>query len=209
MAGFFGAAVLLALAPGPDNWFVLSQSALRGAKGGLIITAGLCTGLVAHTAAVAFGVAALLQTHALAFTALKWAGAAYLMYLAWGAFKEAAAGAAAAGGDDGRGGEKPAPLSLARYYGRGVLMNISNPKVTLFFLAFLPQFTSPERGAVGLQIMLLGALFMGATALVFGAIALAAARVGGLLFRSARARRRLNICAGAVFLALALAALLA
>ncbi|HEY5931038.1 MAG TPA: LysE family translocator, partial [Burkholderiales bacterium] len=87
---FFTASALLALAPGPDNIFVLTLSALHGRKAGLLVTLGLCTGLVGHTLAVALGIAALFQASAIAFAALKIAGACYLLYLAWGAFRASA-----------------------------------------------------------------------------------------------------------------------
>ena len=83
---FFTASVLLALAPGPDNLYVMSQSMLKGRSAGLMITLGLCTGLIGHTTAVALGVAVLFQTSSVAFTVLKFAGAAYLLYLAWKSF---------------------------------------------------------------------------------------------------------------------------
>lgn len=84
---FLAASVLLGLSPGPDNVFVLTQSALRGVRAGLFVTLGLCTGLIVHTMLVAFGVAALFQASDLAFNALKIAGAGYLLYLAWQAFR--------------------------------------------------------------------------------------------------------------------------
>ena len=124
---FFSASVLLGLAPGPDNLFVLTQSALRGRGAGLLVTLGLCTGLIAHTAAVSLGVAAVFQTSALAFTLLKLVGAGYLLWLAWQAFR-----AAAAALPTGR-----AALAGWALYRRGIVMNVTNPKVSIFFLAFL------------------------------------------------------------------------
>jgi threonine/homoserine/homoserine lactone efflux protein len=156
---FFAASLLLALSPGPDNLFVLAQAAQRGAWAGLAVTLGLCTGLLGHTAAVAFGVAAVFQTSALAFALLKYLGAAYLLYLAWQAFR---AGAVAAGE------ARAAGLGLARLYRRGIIMNLTNPKVSLFFLAFLPQFTAPAHGPLLPQVLVLGLLFIVATILVFG-----------------------------------------
>jgi threonine/homoserine/homoserine lactone efflux protein len=193
LAAFFAASLLLALAPGPDNIFVLTQSALQGWRAGVRVTLGLCTGLVVHTAAVALGVATVVQTSALAFTALKSFGALYLLYLAWMALRAPADalpedGAPAAGG----------PL-----YRRGIVMNVTNPKVSIFFLAFLPQFANPARGPLSLQIMILGAVFMLATVLVFGTLAFLAGSLGGRLRRSPRVQRVLNGLACAVFAALA------
>ena len=191
---FFLASVLLALAPGPDNIFVLTQSALSGPRAGLVVTFGLCTGLVVHTTAVALGVAVIFQTSALAFTLLKVAGAGYLLYLAWGAFRAGASRLPA--------GDVPRQ-SPGRLYRRGIVMNVTNPKVSIFFLAFLPQFADPARGPLVLQILLLGAAFAAATVLVFGGVALFAGALGQWLARSEGAQRVMNRVAGTVFAALA------
>ena len=191
---FFGLSVLLGLSPGPDNVFVLMQSATHGRKAGLLVTLGLCTGLLGHTAAVALGLAAVLAASATAFMALKLAGAAYLLYLAWGAFR-APVGPIAEG--------TVPDLKPWRMYGRGVIMNLSNPKVGIFFLAFLPQFVPPNAGPVALQVAWLGGVFMLATLLVFGGFAWFAGLVGGLFKRSTRAQRGINWLAGTVFVALA------
>lgn len=196
---FFGVSLLLGLTPGPDNLFVLVQSAQRGWRAGMAVVLGLCVGLVVHTAAVALGLAAVFAASAMAFTALKWCGAAYLAYLAWQALRapaalacEAAPTAAVASGPSGR-----------RMVARGAVMNLTNPKVLVFFLAFLPQFADPARGPVALQLMVLGAVFILATLLVFGAIACFTGAFGALLQRSARAQTVLNRVAGLVFLGLA------
>jgi threonine/homoserine/homoserine lactone efflux protein len=151
--------------------------------------------LIAHTAAVAVGVAAIFQTSELAFNALKLVGAGYLLYLAWGAFR--------AGSTELQGDRQPA-ISLKGLYGRGVIMNITNPKVGIFFLAFLPQFADPTAGHIGLQMMVLGGVFIFATLLVFGAIAWGAGFIGGWLRRSARAQIVMNRLAGTIFVALAI-----
>lgn len=195
MTSFFALSVLLGMAPGPDNIFVLTQSALRGRSAGIVVTLGLCTGLIVHTAAVALGVAAIFQASAAAFTALKLVGAGYLLYLAWQAFRASAAGIRI--GSAGT-------LGRAQLYRRGILMNVTNPKVSIFFLAFLPQFADPARGSVALQIALLGGVFIGATLLVFGAIALLAGAIGRRLTQSAKAERVMNRIAGTVFGLLAL-----
>lgn len=192
---FFSAAVLLGLAPGPDNIFVLTQSALRGRGPGLVIMLGLCSGLLVHTAAVAFGVAIIFQTSVVAFTVLKVIGAGYLVYLAWQAFR--AAPETIRGETNGAG-------SYWSDYRRGVIMNITNPKVSIFFLAFLPQFADPGRGAVVYQLLLLGGLFIVATILVFGSIALLAGTLGQWLNRSQRVQLMLNRLAGTVFVMLAI-----
>ena len=200
LIAFFGVSVLLALTPGPDNIFVLLQSAQRGWRAGMCVVLGLCLGLVGHTAAVALGLAAVFAASSMAFTVLKVVGAAYLAWLAWGALRAPASvheappgGAAAAGGNGG----------ALRMVGRGVVMNLTNPKVLVFFLAFLPQFADPAQGGMARQIMLLGLVFMLATLLVFGAIACFSGAFGALLQRSARAQRLLNRVAGVVFLGMA------
>jgi threonine/homoserine/homoserine lactone efflux protein len=192
---FFAASVLLALAPGPDNIFVLTQSALHGKLAGLLVTLGLCTGLIVHTTAVAFGVAVIFQASALAFTALKLCGAGYLLYLAWGAWRATATKINAGSG---------VGLSRGKLYRRGIIMNVTNPKVSIFFLAFLPQFADPARGSLTLQMVLLGGIFILATILIFGAIALLAGTLGSWLTRSNKAQIVMNRVAAVVFVGLAL-----
>jgi len=195
LLAFFSVSILLALTPGPDNLFVLTQSALAGKYAGLAVTFGLCTGLIVHTTAVALGVAAIVQSSALAFSALKLLGAAYLLYLAWLSFRASADKTAAA---------KSQPLPYPRLYRRGIIMNVTNPKVSIFFLAFLPQFADPARGSLLVQILLLGAVFAIATILVFGSIALFAGSLGSWIGQSGKAQLILNRIAGTVFAALAL-----
>ena len=195
VATFVIASALLSIAPGPDNIFVLTQSALHGKNAGVLVTLGLCTGLVLHTAAVAFGVAAILQTSLVAFTLLKVAGGIYLLFLAWQAFRASA-----------RRLETPGSnlSSKSALYRRGIIMNTTNPKVSIFFLAFLPQFAAPEHGPLMPQIFLLGALFICVALVVFNAIAVLAGELGGWLNNSPRAQLYLQRIAGAVFTALAL-----
>jgi threonine/homoserine/homoserine lactone efflux protein len=195
MITFLTASILLALAPGPDNIFVLTQSALRGRLAGIVVMCGLCTGLLVHTSAVALGVAVIFQTSVVAFSILKFIGAGYLLYLAWQAFRASAERIRIQ--DNGK-------VNHWKLYCRGIIMNITNPKVSIFFLAFLPQFANPSRGPVSLQILLLGGLFIIATILVFGAIALLSGALGQWLNRSTRTRNALNKITGTVFLGLAL-----
>jgi len=192
---FFMAAILLALAPGPDNIFVLTQSSLYGKRSGLVVMLGLCTGLVVHSFAVALGVAVIFEQSALAFSALKMAGAGYLLYLAWLAFRASATKIQEKGSGE---------IRLLKLYGRGIIMNITNPKVSIFFLAFLPQFAEPSRGPVWLQILMLGGLFILSTILVFGGIALLAGTIGQWVNRSGRAQKIMNRVTGIIFVALAL-----
>jgi threonine/homoserine/homoserine lactone efflux protein len=199
---FFVASVMLALVPGPDNVFVLLHSAAHGWRSGLLVVLGLCTGLLFHTAAVALGLAALMASSSFAFTALTLLGAVYLLWLAWQSWNAPVHSSDATSSLD-----NPMPdsiLSTRQTYSRGVLMNITNPKVAIFFLAFLPPFVVANQGAVGLQILLLGGVFMVATMFTFGAIAFFAGRFGQAFQSSAIAQRSLNRLASLVFCALAL-----
>lgn len=192
---FFGTALLLAFTPGPDSLFVLMQSASEGRKAGIFVVLGLCTGMLVHTAAVTLGLAALFAASAAAFTVLKFVGAGYLAYLAWQAFR-APAGI--------RTGEGRTTGSAWQLYLRGIVMNLTNPKVVLFFLAFLPQFVQPEAGSIAVQLAWFGLLAIVSTLLAFSAIAYLAGYFGEKLRRSAPAQRLLNRAAGFVFAGLAL-----
>jgi len=192
---FFSTSILLALAPGPDNLFVLVQAAQRGKLAGLAVTLGLCTGLLVHTTAVALGLAAVVKASALAFNLLKYIGAVYLLYLAAEVFW---------GGSDNGGGPPVVDLPLARLYRRGIIMNVTNPKVSIFFLAFLPQFADPHYGPLVPQIILLGGLFIVATIIIFGGISLLAGAWGERFRRSDRAKRVLKWLTGGVFVGLAI-----
>lgn len=194
LAVFFAAACLLALTPGPDNIFVLSQSLAYGARAGLLVTLGLCSGLLLHTALVALGLSAVIAASPVALLVIKSIGALYLLYLAWQSWFPT-------GGPTRTGALQ---LSGARLYRRGIVMNITNPKVGLFFIAFLPQFVRPGDIAVGIQIMLLGGLFILSTLLVFGAIALLSGSYQARLSGSAAGKKWLGRLVSLVFLALAI-----
>ena len=201
---FFGVAVLLGLSPGPDNLFVLLQSAQRGWRMGLAVVVGLCMGIIVHTTAVALGLAAVFAASEMAFTVLKWCGAAYLVYLAWGAWR-APVSVKEEGGDAQAAAAVQATSSgdFLRMVMRGVVMNLTNPKVLIFFLAFLPQFANPALGPVAPQIFAFGAVFIVATFLVFGAIAIFSGVFGRLLLKSARGQFWLNKITAVVFVGLA------
>ncbi|WP_413788663.1 LysE family translocator [Comamonas halotolerans] len=201
---FFGIVVLLALSPGPDNLFVLTQSVQRGSAVGMAVVRGLCLGIGVHTLAVAAGLAAVLAASPVAFDIMKWCGAAYLVYLAWGAWR---APVDVVAPQEARPKEQYARLGLRenmQLMGRGMLMNLTNPKVLIFFLALLPQFADPARGSVSQQIVVLGLVCMLGTFLVFGAVAFFSGVFGSVLQRSAKAQRWLNRLAATVFVGLAL-----
>jgi threonine/homoserine/homoserine lactone efflux protein len=195
-ATFFGLSLLLGFTPGPDNLFVVVQAAVHGRRAGLVVVLGLCTGLLVHTGVVALGIAAMFAASAGAFTALKVLGAAYLAWLAWQAWW--APGEAHAAASQAR------ALTAWALFARGVVMNLTNPKVVLFFLALLPQFVDPHRGAIAWQLATLGLVFIGATLLAFGVITWLADLLGPLLRSSASARRTMNRAAALVFAGLAL-----
>lgn len=195
LIAFIIASLVLINSPGPDLIFVMTQSAIHGAKTGILVTLGLISGLVFHTALVAFGVAALILASDIAFTVLKVLGATYLLYLAWQAlhahsekFKT----------------EKNIPKTALQLYRRGIIMNIANPKVTVFFLAFLPQFVSAGNGSVITQVFILGAIFMALGLSSFSAIALASGKLGNWLNQSTKAQLYLHRIAALVFIRLAI-----
>lgn len=150
---FFGASLLLAIAPGPDNLFVLMQSAVFGVRAGMIVVLGLATGLLLQTLAAALGIAAVVAAVPALFWAIKCLGAAYLLWLAWQAWTHA---------KDAARGHDAVKLSGLALWRRGVVMNITNPKVQIFFLAFFPQFV--PAGVTGwplvLQMVIQGVTFI-------------------------------------------------
>lgn len=194
---FFGASLLLALAPGPDNIFVLTQSALYGARAGIITSLGLFTGVFFHICLVSLGVAIIFQTSSLAFYGLKISGAAYLCWLAWQAFRSGAANL-----DERNVSAFPGYRALFR---RGIFMNATNPKVALFFLAFLPQFCTGATAPMPIQILCLGLCFIFAAFLVFIPIAILGGGIAARFNANPKAQIFLNRLAGCVFLVLAFA----
>lgn len=152
LAAYLIAAAVLVFIPGPGTAWIVAQSAAGGTARGIQAAFGLETATLIHALAAGLGLSALLATSALAFEVLKYAGAAYLIWLGIKAWRTAPA--AAADAQD----PPPAPVSARQVYLRSVMTGVLNPKVALFFLAFLPQFVHPERGMVWLQFLVLGAL---------------------------------------------------
>ena len=197
------AAAVLAVAPGPDNLFVLLQSAMYGAKAGIFVTLGLCVGVFIQTLLAAFGVAAVVAASPTLLMIIQFAGAAYLLYLAWGAWK------APVGGDDKADASKYPRLTNFQLWRRGILMNITNPKVLIFFLAFFPQFI--VKGAteteVMIQMLIMGMTFLVCTLVVFSAIAWCAGTLADRL-RSPKVQTILNKVSAVIFTILAISTLL-
>jgi len=194
---FVTASLLLIVAPGPDIVFLVSQGVARGPRAGFVTALGLASGNLVHTVAAALGISVMFRTSAVAFDALKFAGAAYLLYLAWKTVRS------------GGGPVDFGPAAGARkesLFWRAVLMNVLNPKVALFFLAFLPQFASPAAGPVWLQMILYGILFTILVVIVFGAFGVFAGKASLWLGRatSGRAGSALKWLVSGTFVALAL-----
>jgi threonine/homoserine/homoserine lactone efflux protein len=192
---FLTASIVLSAAPGPDNIFVLTQSAVHGMKSGVCVLLGLCTGLIFHTCAVAFGLAAIFQTYEIAFSTIKYIGACYLLFLAYKAFTA---------DNQNISTKEEKELKYLKLYKRGIIMNITNPKVSIFFLAFLPQFTSPNNGSMLVQFFLLGLLFIISGFIVFICIVILADKIGQILKKSERIQKMLNRFSSIVFIGLAL-----
>ncbi len=179
---FLGASVALTVAPGPDNLFVLTQGISRGRKAAVVTAWGMCSGITVHTLAAALGISAVFYSSALAFQIVKYAGAAYLLYLAFRGLREHRATLETKIRD---------PQPGIAYYSRGFIMNVLNPKVALFFLAFLPQFTIPDAGNVALQMIVLGVVFMLQAVIIFTAIALFSGSLGNYLVQKPQVARYL------------------
>lgn len=194
-AAFLAAAVLLTLAPGPDNLMVLSLGMARGRRSGMAFGLGCAIGCLNHTLLAALGVSALIAASPLAFTALKVAGGLYLVWLGVQAIRNARGAAVPAGVAGDR-------ESVGRLFRRGLVANAINPKVILFFLAFLPQFADAARGHVPWQIAQLGLVFTVQGALLFGAIGWFAGSVGERLARNPALGAWLDRVAGGIFVAL-------
>ncbi|HEX2499991.1 MAG TPA: LysE family translocator [Methylomirabilota bacterium] len=197
---FVVAAVVLLLTPGPAVLYIVTRSVEQGRLAGLVSALGVHAGTLVHVAAAALGVSALLVSSAVAFDVVKYLGALYLIYL--GIRK-------LLGWDQGAEGRAPGPRSLRRLFGQGVVVNVLNPKTALFFLAFLPQFVDVSKGAVGVQILTLGLIFVALGVVSDGLYALAAGTAGDWLKRDGRLLRAERYVSGGVFVGLGLTAALA
>lgn len=145
---FVGAALLIVLTPGPNMIYVISRSICQGRKAGVISLLGVMAGFLVHMFAAALGLTALFMAVPLAYELLKWAGAAYLLYMAWQAVRPGARSPFEA--------RQLLVDSPRRLFFMGFLTNLLNPKIAVFYLAIFPQFVSPEHGSVFLQSMVLG-----------------------------------------------------
>jgi threonine/homoserine/homoserine lactone efflux protein len=197
----FAVASLAFLAiPGPSVFYIVTRSLAQGRRAGVASMLGVQAGGLVHVVAAAFGVSALIASSAHAFTIVKYAGAAYLVYL--GVRRLLSAGREPEP-------EPRAPAPVSRLFGHGVVVNVLNPKTALFFLAFLPQFVDPAAGPVAPQMLVLGTLLVCLGVCSDGTYALLAARAGRRLRGTAAARRTLDRVSGGMFIALGLVAALA
>ena len=196
LLSFLAAAVLITATPGPDNLMVLGMGMSRGRWQGIAFGLGCALGCLSHTLLAVVGVSALIAASPIAFTALKWVGGAYLIWLGIQALRSCGAAQVAAAG-------APAQ-SLRSLFFKGVFANAINPKIVLFFLSFLPQFVVPAQGQVGLQLGLLGLVFTAQAALLFALLGYFAGSIGAWLNRRPRAGLWLDRVAGAVFVGLGL-----
>lgn len=195
LLAFILASILLTLAPGPDILYVAAQSISSGKRAGIITALGLCTGLIFHTTAAAFGISELFRHSPLAFSLVKYAGAAYIFWLAWQAFREKS-------GVPGL--VSPPEKSNHSLYRQGILMNLLNPKVALFFLAFLPQFVTPGDVNISLQMLILGVVFIIQAIIVFSLVSVLSGYIGNFLSRSESASRYISIAKGIIFILIGL-----
>jgi threonine/homoserine/homoserine lactone efflux protein len=194
-AAFLAAAVLITLAPGPDNLMVLSIGMARGRKPGVAFGLGCALGCLNHTLLAALGVGALIAASPLAFTTLKVIGGLYLVWLGVQAIRNARPVGAL------QTGATPAE-SAGKLFAKGLIANAINPKVVLFFLAFLPQFVDTARGHAGWQMAQLGLIFTLETVLIFAAIGWFAGRVGERLAKNPALGAWLDRTAGGIFVLL-------
>lgn len=191
---FLAASVALTLAPGPDNIFVMTQGIARGRKPAIVTALGMCSGVSVHTVAAVLGISALFYSSALAFNMVKYAGVAYLLYLAYKTLKERSSVRLTTTD------ERPAAL----LFRRGFIMNVLNPKVAMFFLAFLPQFVHPSAGSVPLQMLLLGLVFMIQATVNFSLIGYFSGSIGNYILSRPRVAKYFDWLTAGVFASLGL-----
>lgn len=172
LLAFIGATILLAFSPGPDNIYVLTQSLVNGSRSGIATTAGLITGCIFHTTLIAFGVSALIVASPQLFFYIKIVGALYLLFLAYKVYMSDSTIHLSA---------THSQKSLGSLYKQGIIMNLLNPKVMIFFLAFFPAFLWEPDGNTVQQFYILGGIFMFVSFLVFGSIAVLAGYISKFL----------------------------
>jgi threonine/homoserine/homoserine lactone efflux protein len=194
---FVVSGLLLNVTPGPDSLYIMARSASQGWRAGVVACWGVGAGVFVHVAAAALGLSALLATSAMAFTVVKAAGAAYLVWIGLGMLRRPRGGGTPAGADMAM-----RRVALRQIFRQGFLTNVLNPKVALFFLAFVPQFIAPDAASKPLAFILLGAIFDFNGMLWCHALALFTAFASRRLELGAAFARWLNRALGAAFVAL-------
>ncbi|MFP8943920.1 LysE family translocator [Streptomyces fenghuangensis] len=193
-AVFVMAVLVICVTPGPDMVYILTHGISQGTRAGLLASLGMSAGMACHTLAVALGLATLVQSSETAYQVLRYAGAVYLLYLAWHTLRDSS-------GTTFDGEHTAAsPMTVFR---RATIVNLLNPKIVIFYLAFLPQFVTPSAGSPALQLLVLGATFTVIGLLVDCVVALLSGRIGERLRRRPGSGTWLNRLAGVVFLGLA------
>ena len=200
---FLIAALLLNISPGPDMAYIVGQTAVHGRKIGLFSSLGVISGAFVHVLAATFGLSAILATSALAFAIVKWIGVAYLVWLGIGALRSSFAKSES----DAHSDEPAAPISTRPMtafgaWRQGVMIDVLNPKVAIFFMAFLPQFIDPTRGNGAVQFLLLGLMVLLIAFVVEGMLVLAVASAAGRIKGSRKLGAWLNRALGGMFIAL-------
>ncbi len=195
--------LLLNVTPGPDTLYIVSRSSTQGLRAGATAALGIGAGILVHISAAALGLSAILAASATAFTVVKWVGAAYLIYVGISLLRSSAPSSE----QMARTGLPTA--TLGTIFLQGFLTNVLNPKVALFFLAFMPQFVDSDASSKTLAFLTLGAIFNVTGTLWNLFVAWSAARVAGGLRRSATVTRWFNRCVGGVFVYLGLRVALA
>ncbi len=197
LLAYLAATLLVVIAPGPDNLLAISRGLSQGPLAGALLSLGAGLGIMAHTLAATLGLALVLQTSPLAFLAVKVLGAAYLLWLGYKAIvaRDLVTFVPAQ--------QQP----LRRVFMTGLLSNLLNPKPGLFVVAFIPQFTHPERGSVSAQMLGYGAIFAVLTVLIFALLAGFASRLSAWLVRRPRVIDGVNVGAGLAFMAAGLSVL--
>jgi len=189
---FVPASVALIIVPGPDSLYVLTQSISGGQRNGLSSVLGICTGILVHTTAAVLGLSAILRTSSLAYTIIKYVGALYLLYLGIQTIRHKE-------NFKFRADDAETATDNTDSYRRGVMLNTLNPKVAIFFLAFLPQFVASGTGA-WLSMLLLGVLFTTLTLLYMGTLAIISSRVKTVLTTHPRVTDVIRWAAGSVII---------
>lgn len=195
LAIFLTAVVTLTLTPGPDMLYVASRSLGQGRAAGVLSAFGVIAGTFVHLGAAAVGLSELFKYSPVAYDVVRYAGAAFLLYLAWRVLT---------GGDDLATARRQRLAGPAKVFFQGVLTNLLNPKVALFYLSFLPQFVDPARGSVALQIVVLGSMLNGLGLIVKLGVALTAGGLGDWLRAHPRLRRAQRWLTASILAALAL-----